>query len=65
MSSEEKFEKLLGIFLNVQDQIYDLKRYLHSNKFHENTTVQTGDVLNRIHEMEGNLTAVADLCFSK
>ena len=36
-------------------EIEHLRWYLQSEKFHRDTTVQTQDVLNRVHELPGIL----------
>jgi hypothetical protein len=46
-------EKVYNESLNqVQNSLNEIKRYLLSPKFHQDTTVQVGDILLRIDELE-------------
>jgi len=38
----------------LKDGLHDLIRYLNSSKFHNDTTVQVSDILNRIGEIRNS-----------
>ena len=48
-------EQLNSDMKYVTDWMFDLERYLLSSKFHVDPTVQTGDILLRLNELEQGL----------
>lgn len=46
------------VILKAQEEINNLKTYLLSDKFREDTTVQTSDVLHRLEEIKQSMDNV-------